>query len=381
MSKKQIVTKKRVVDEKVVDPQQEATKPINEEESSSPLGVLNIISRSIESIPIKEIKKFELIPDFIIPTESEYPIIIRTDLGNSCIEGWSLIEEALAEGEDEIICEVDELETHSDTELCLRKAGMRSRTKGGKYIFAEMVRNTRDLMTLLMSKNKGLQKYGHGGRRFGEGFSNNREDDIVYILSLRLGKDKKTINNYISHSEYINDDVLEALIARKATKEFFEKFQVKKRIEVKNQLGSGNISFNRITELISKLILEEFEKFTADEEDNENTPSATAETPNEAPVAIDSESTDSEGNDEDDDDNPIAEDSTPISPSEATPVNNEAPVTVETIKLQIVEVSKRIVDEVSKEVSLIEMKKHLQNEVHIIMGILARIDSLSSAEK
>ena len=64
--------------------------------------------------------------------------------------------------------------------------------------------------------------------------------------------------------------------------------------------------------------------------------------------------------------------------SESTPVNNEAPVTVETIKSQILNVSKRIVDEVSKNITLAEMKQRLQNELKEITEILAKIDFLNS---
>ena len=65
--------------------------------------------------------------------------------------------------------------------------------------------------------------------------------------------------------------LLDILIKRKATKDFFEKVQTKKRIEIKNELGGDNPSIERITKVISEFVLEEFEKFTADKEDKENT--------------------------------------------------------------------------------------------------------------
>ena len=81
------------------------------------------------------------------------------------------------------------MEVHSDAELCLRKAGMRSLTRGGKYVYCEMIRNTMHLTNHFMSSCDDFRVYGRGGKRFGEGFVNNSEDDIRHLLSLRLGKD------------------------------------------------------------------------------------------------------------------------------------------------------------------------------------------------
>jgi hypothetical protein len=75
----------------------------------------------MEDLPIDSIQHFNLIPDFVIPTVAAQPIIIRTTEGNFCIEGWELVEAARAEGKTSILCEMDELDSHSDEELCLRK--------------------------------------------------------------------------------------------------------------------------------------------------------------------------------------------------------------------------------------------------------------------
>ena len=102
--------------------------------------------------------------------------------------------------------------------------------------------------------------YGWGGKRFGEGFVNNSEDDIRHLLSLRLGKDRDTINSYFNHGAYLNDEAIKTLIEKKAPKDFFEKVQSKKRIEIKNELSGDNPSIERITKVISEFVLEEFEK-------------------------------------------------------------------------------------------------------------------------
>lgn len=374
--------KKDEVEEAAVN---KLTQPTNDgnitDVDSKLLGVLNITNRSIQTIPIKDIILYAVIPDFIIPTSAERPIIVKTPSGNFCIEGSNLINAALAEGESEIVCEVDEMETHSDAEILLRKAGMRSLTRGGAYVYAEMMRNSKNLMQYLMNCSGDLRVHGHGGKRFGEGFTDNKEDDARHILSLRLGKDRDTINSYLNHSMYLTDEALQTLIEKRAPKEFFVKVQAKKRIEIKNELGSDNPSILCLIKVISELILVEFDKFIAEKKDNKKTSIVAAEAPNEALKVVDSEPTNDENDDDDEQEDPTVGDTTLPSQSEATPVNTGAPITVETIKLQIVEVSRRIVDEVSKQISLADIKKHLSEELLTITKILAQIDKLSGEAK
>ncbi len=379
MTKNKVVQKSGANNEKVAG-QNKSTN--NESGDCSRLpGVLNITQRSIQTIPIKDIIQYAVIPDFIIPTSAERPIVVKTPSGNFCIEGSNLINEAITEGESEIVCEVDEMETHSDAEICLRKAGMRSLTRGGGYVYEEMMRNSRNLMQYLMNCSVDLRVHGHGGKRFGEGFTDNREDDVRHILSLRLGKDRDTINSYLNHSSYLSDEALQTLIDKKAPKEFFVKVQAKKRIEIKNELGGDNPSITRIVQVISELILEEFRKYIAEKEDEKNATVPSQPVSSASPdTTEENEPTEDEDEDEDEQENPIAEDITPGS-SDPTSGNNEAPVTVETIKLQIVEVSKRIVDEISKEISLDDMKKRLNEELLTITKILAQIDALSGEGK
>ena len=82
-------------------------------------------------------------------------------------------------------------------------------------------------------------------------------------------------NSYFNHGAYLNDEAIKTLIEKKAPKDFFEKVQSKKRIEIKNELSGDNPSIERITKVISEFVLESLQSFTADKEDKKNTPAAT----------------------------------------------------------------------------------------------------------
>ncbi len=218
------------------------------------------VGRSIEDLPIEGITHFTLIPDFFHPTSNDRPIVVRTPEGLFCIDGWDLIVKAVEEGQVTISCEVDEMVAHSDAELCLRKAAIRSATRGGKGEYLENARNARDLWIMLLSSNEVLRDLGHGGRRRGEGFVANSEDNVRYVIANRLGKEPDTINKYLNHLEYLSDAAVGTLIARGAKKRFFEKAQRQKRILLKTYREDGSSPEEEIIQNVSSLMIALFNR-------------------------------------------------------------------------------------------------------------------------
>lgn len=343
---------------------------------SSKLPRVLTMTRSIEPIPLSEISHFALIPDFIVETTAEKPLVIRTPNGNFCIDGWNMVNEAQAEGLTELTCEIDEIADHSDTELCLRKSGIRSVTRGGTYVYAEMVRNARDLFVILQSSKNDLRIFGHGGNRFGKGFTNNREDDARHILSIKLGKDRDTINSYLNHAIYLSDDALQYLIEQTAPKEFFVKVQTKKRAEITRQLGSDNPSVPFITKSISEFILEEFKDFLSAKEKKENAHLITTAVSTELENLVD----DSEHDLADVDNENIPQENNSTDGGIYYQQDATKPITFESIKQEVSNVSKRIADDVIKNVDLIEIKKRLEEELRTIAVILNKINFLGNAK-
>jgi hypothetical protein len=206
-------------------------------------GVLNEISpdekfqvteRSIETLQIADLHDIEDIEDYRDASDATRPLVVRDPEGYYILDGVNLVNAARDAGETSMACEVDVIQEHSLTELCLRKAGIRSQTRGGRPRYAELVRNAIKLQSLLLSEGSELKSFGHGGCRYGEGFKGDSESDIVTILEFRLGKSRNTINNYLAHGEYISDEVLTLLVATNKDKQFFEKVGRLKRKKLQN---------------------------------------------------------------------------------------------------------------------------------------------------
>ena len=361
----------------------DATDQVGTEEEDEPVEeerTFRTIARSLEDLPIDSIMHYDSIPDYVTPTEAEHPIINRTTEGIFCLDGWNLVEAARSSGETTILCEVDELDAHSDEELALRKGGVRSMTRGGISIYPETLRVVQHLLSMLMNSDEDLRIYGHGQRRYGHGFIKNREEDVRHILAMRLSRDRDTINLYITHGEYLNPEALQTLVDGKASKKFFEKVQIKKREEVKNLRGRNILSHGRITEAISKFILDEFEKFLPGRGSGENVPTPGPAQPQTEVVQtndpVSSSVTPDENND--DDDSPASEEETPDPSSE---INPDEPVTIETIKTGTLGVSRRLEERVSKDAPLAELESSLQAELQNIMKLLSMITHLNNAGK
>jgi hypothetical protein len=201
---------------------------------------LSCFKKSVESVPISNIHHFSSIPDFVDRTLSPHPIIVITPSASQCIDGWELIEEARQKGEQQITCEIIHTSQDSEIDIALWKTSVRMRPPGGTCSYAESVRNVRELFAMIKASQEDPKIYSHGGDRRSQNFTdNNREDNIPILLERRLGKSVKTINKYLNHSEFLDDNTLELLIRASSKKVFFEKVQPKKRMLVRDLKCDG----------------------------------------------------------------------------------------------------------------------------------------------
>ena len=241
---------------------------VKNEEYQDPQGVLDnqapspleTVSETFEDIDIGIIQHFTAIPDYKQPTDSRYPIVIKTPLGHFCIDGWNLLEEAKADGNTTIRCAVDELADHCEEELSIRKACLRTRPRGGIGSYAETVRNTKCLEQILLASNRDLRIFRHGGARRGEAFTNNRQENVRHVIALRLGKSVSTVNQYLNHASFLSDETLNFLTEIGAGKEFFEEAQKNKRLEIM-RMRNDRMSDVDITHQISNKVPEWHEEF------------------------------------------------------------------------------------------------------------------------
>ena len=217
------------------------------------IGHFKTTREDIVELAIDSIEPFPLIPDYRDPTESIYPIIIKSPEACRCVDGWNLIEGAKAAGNSSIRCHVFEMENHSDTEFAIHKTAARTKSLGGTFIYPELVRNTCLLERPLMEECENPIMHSHGGARRGDAYTGNREDDVRGILAERLGKSRTTINQYLAHGRHLDDQLLEDLIVAEIGKAFFEKAQVNKRRWIGILEGKGKTPEEITVEISGKI--------------------------------------------------------------------------------------------------------------------------------
>lgn len=201
-----------------------------------PSFLLETLEEKIEEVSVCDIQHFEIVPDYVTPTDSIYPFVVKTPSSTYCIDGWNLVEMATAEGKSSVTCKTEYISEHSDEELAIRKVALRIKPRGGTGSYAETVRNTHFLEKILLASDKDLRVFHWGGDRKGEGFINNRHDSVREVLLSRLGKSVSTINQFLNHADYLDDETLNFLASQIASqrvkKGFFEEAQKNKRVEI-----------------------------------------------------------------------------------------------------------------------------------------------------
>ena len=187
------------------------------------------VGRSIEDVRIEDIQSINRIPDPINPTSAERPYLAKSGKGYFCLDGSDKIAAAKAKsGSSAVVsCAVDTLAEHDDDDLIVRKAIIRSATRGGKAEYMELCRNAVFLLSWLTSSNPNLKINSHGGRRTGAGF--NKEDNAYRVLSNLLCKSETTIEGYVDHAKYLTEAAIRFYIANRVKKEFFDNMRVEKR--------------------------------------------------------------------------------------------------------------------------------------------------------
>ena len=259
--------KKKVFDVEVNDEEKIDTKETDFQDSRGSLETgeqcsFETLSESFEELDTSVLQHFVGIPDFNLPIDSKYPLVVHTPCGYHCTDGWDLIEAAKAAGTSSITCHVKYLKDHSEDELAMRKAAGRVKPEAGLAGYGETVRNVKYLERRLLASNSDLKVFCHGGARRGDVFTNNTEDNLRKVLSTRLGRSVTTINQFLNHGVSLNDESLNLLASENTPKEFFEKAQAAKRIQI-TVMKSNRTSDEDITAEISTRMLEWFKEYKA----------------------------------------------------------------------------------------------------------------------
>jgi hypothetical protein len=225
------------------------------------LFLFETIEEKIEEVNISDIQHFTIVPDYVTPADSKYPFVVKTPSSTNCIDGSHLVEEAVAQGKSTVTCKVEFISEHSDEELAIRKVALRIKPKGGTGSYAEIIRNTQCLEKILLASDKDLRVFHHGGDRKGEGFINNRQENVRKILSFRLGRSVSTINQFLNHARFLDDETLNFFASQKVGKDFFEMVQkINKRGEITRMTSEGK-SHEEMTTKISDDTRKSYEEY------------------------------------------------------------------------------------------------------------------------
>lgn len=213
-------------------------------------------------LPIKEIKHFEMIRDFKIPTRSSCPIvIICKDSGHShCVDGWNLVQEAEKKGEDTIKCHVFYMDSFYAPAIVVFKAAMRSMPLGGTCSHAEMIQNIRICFQSIKGCDEIPKASGHGGNRKSPEFSNKLEQKVIELLVEHLGKPKRKILEYINHGDGLSNETLEFLVEKQTGRRFFEAVQ-KNKSNVVERLKQEGLTQEVILKEIARRMQEWYEEY------------------------------------------------------------------------------------------------------------------------
>jgi hypothetical protein len=245
-----------------IDEKETVDNDCESDDQSSPGVLINSQSgrfattgEEITELAIATIQPCRNIPDYRDKTESILPIVVKSPDACHCIDGWNLVEQAHSEGRPSICCHVFKIDRHSETELAIRKVAIRTKPLGGICLYAELVRNSCRLFTILCESADDPVVFSHGGNRRGADFTGKRENNIRSVLSERLGKSQTTINKYLQHGEYVSDDAFRELIDANASKGFFEATQKEKQ-SYASELISQQTASDEIIRLVSAKTLD-----------------------------------------------------------------------------------------------------------------------------
>ncbi len=211
---------------------------------------------SIEELDPKDIQTFYTIPDYLEPTSSLYPIVVKTPESITCLEGWPMIQQALGTGQETVTCHIYHLAEVSEIELALRKVASRTMPQGGIDSYSERARNCKKCKELIMASNENLVALAHGGARRGITFTSLRERNVNLLLAERFGKSEDTTNKYLLHAAYLNDEAFQVLVEGKTDKKFFESFhsvKIKLVENLKGQRVPDEDILNRVSEEILRV--------------------------------------------------------------------------------------------------------------------------------
>ncbi len=174
----------------------------------------------LEDVAANHIQQFELIPDNKTATKSPYPKLVRTAAGYICVNGWNMVADALRIHQLRIRCRVKYLRDASQIDLAIIKTGIGFLKKDSTN-YAELAANLKRLLRLVEETTITPMIFTYGCSRTAGQSDEGQERDFVALLAEFLKEKTSDIENYIHHTNYLPDELLNELVEKGTGKMFF----------------------------------------------------------------------------------------------------------------------------------------------------------------
>lgn len=219
------------------------------------------MSATVEIVELGYLQPITSIPDCV--EKGTLPFVVALQPADSndywVIDNWRLVEDAEEEHSDKVFCLVYKIETANEVDKMMAKTAIRLAPTAGQIRFTETLRNV--VLIGQQLRASGAQECGHGGNRKGNAHGGCKENDLLTGLCAWMDSSPRTITAYLTHARYLDNHALSVLVNDPAcNRVFFESLRQAKSTLVQ-ELKTGNIADEAITEEVSKWLLAQWGEY------------------------------------------------------------------------------------------------------------------------
>lgn len=254
---------------------------------------------------------------------------------------------------------------------------MRLKTKG-ELVYAEIMRNSRDALSLVLATEEDVMVFNHGGRRDRKGMGENREDNARVVLAGRIGIEKSTLNTHVNYCEYLSEQTIQFFVEQKAPRKFFVDIQPSKQRTATQLVGNKENNVIEITKQISKLMEEEYSKFAIAEAERKQTKKQKKRAAAAKPLVVETPKQPNESEEEydpDEDQKGLPDQITGLPKQGAATTPNS---TIETIKSIVSNVLARLSTRLSEPTTIDELETSIAKELEVLLGVMNDLQHLKT---
>ncbi len=211
------------------------------------------------SVFVMRIDDCQEIPDYKTKSTLDFPLVLKNGEKYQCIERYDLVNAAQRSGKNTIRCRIIEKFITMPWDAVILKAGTRIITLGGTASYGEKLCAVGHLIFYLEEHHPDIKRNTHGGDRRGHDFQSQRGVNQTEFLEKEFKRDRKTINGYITKTQYLDRKTLLLIARKKVSKSIMERLQQRKNERVKKLIPSGTSEKDIIPET-EKLITDQITK-------------------------------------------------------------------------------------------------------------------------